>query len=497
MRIFTEEEEAGTVPLPPSYSIDRFLLEDLISSICLTYCKNRRDTVLALIHHIDRLLQLSAPHVTVEVLMGHILQLPSAPNIPIFYGSVLSGLCKQKPTVFPVILNKAVNRLFMRLTSMHPVSINRFALWFGQHLSNWKYEWKWEDWSMALQLPQDSPKVRFIREVLAKCLRLSYYEHVMEVIPRSFHPFLPPQPATNFKYGKKPEAPSSEMTLSSKLNDAISSKTSPSDIVAILDELDQLSPDLTPQELEVRKVEIVMHTLLEFGDKSITHCFQTLFKHRPLLLEIIKSSDSKVMCVKAVAEFFQDKSQWLQLVLNKLLRMKVVDPVDVVSFIFLPEAVGALTRGLLWDMIDSTMQITIGIFEKASQEMKKCQVELARYSDFEVLTVNDEEKRSDLESEVKLHTAKMEEADSSLKDTVILLTKKFLQALSQHFRVCTERNQNPQNQWFICTLAGLQQILLQHRLMIVRYSAELESQVFVEDLHPSFLDIYKRYQHLV
>ena len=37
------------------------------------------------------------------------------------------------------------------------------------------------------------------------------------------------------------------MTLSSKLNDAISSKTSPSDIVAILDELDQLSPDLTPQ----------------------------------------------------------------------------------------------------------------------------------------------------------------------------------------------------------------------------------------------------------
>ena len=61
--------QAGTVPLPPSYSIDRFLLEDLISSICLTYCKNRRDTVLALIHHIDRLLQLSAPHVTVEVLV--------------------------------------------------------------------------------------------------------------------------------------------------------------------------------------------------------------------------------------------------------------------------------------------------------------------------------------------------------------------------------------------------------------------------------------------
>ena len=37
-------------------------------------------------------------------------------------------------------------------------------------------------------------------------------------------------------------------------------------------------------ELEVRKVEIVMHTLLEFGDKSITHCFQTLFKYVYVLL---------------------------------------------------------------------------------------------------------------------------------------------------------------------------------------------------------------------
>ena len=47
----------------------------------------------------------------------------------------------------------------------------RFAQWFAHHLSNWKFEWEWDKWSSVLQAAQDHPKVRFIREVLAKCLR--------------------------------------------------------------------------------------------------------------------------------------------------------------------------------------------------------------------------------------------------------------------------------------------------------------------------------------
>ena len=46
-----------------------------------------------------------APPPLPQVLVGHILQLPCAPNIPVFYGAVLNGLCKQKPTVVPVIVS--------------------------------------------------------------------------------------------------------------------------------------------------------------------------------------------------------------------------------------------------------------------------------------------------------------------------------------------------------------------------------------------------------
>ena len=55
---------------------------------------------------------------------------------------------------------------------------DRLAQWFGYHLGNWKFEWEWNLWSMVLQLAQDHPKVRFIREVLAKCLRYKYlFQH--------------------------------------------------------------------------------------------------------------------------------------------------------------------------------------------------------------------------------------------------------------------------------------------------------------------------------
>lgn len=79
---------------------------------------------------------------------------------------------------------------------------------------------------------------------------------------------------------------------------------------------------------------------------GVTHHGGTFpyFRYRPLLLELVQSDGAKVVCVKAVAEYFQLKPLWLQLVLSKLIRMQVIDPTSVISFVFLPEAVDVLTR---------------------------------------------------------------------------------------------------------------------------------------------------------
>ena len=53
--------------IPPSTSIERYLMEDLISNICLTYSASRKDTVVTLVQQMDRVQQFSLPHITVEV----------------------------------------------------------------------------------------------------------------------------------------------------------------------------------------------------------------------------------------------------------------------------------------------------------------------------------------------------------------------------------------------------------------------------------------------
>ena len=46
----------------------------------------------------------------------------------------------------------------------------------------------------------EGPKPKFIKEVLLKCLRLSYHQRVKDVVPESFHSLVPELTEPFFKY---------------------------------------------------------------------------------------------------------------------------------------------------------------------------------------------------------------------------------------------------------------------------------------------------------
>lgn len=93
-----------------------------------------------------------------------------------------------------------MNVLYGHLDRMDVACIQRFAEWFALHLSNFDFKWEWADWENAAEAVATPQQGVFVREVLAHCIRLSYYEKIAKLIPDSMKTLLPLDPTPNFKY---------------------------------------------------------------------------------------------------------------------------------------------------------------------------------------------------------------------------------------------------------------------------------------------------------
>lgn len=139
----------------------------------------------------------------VEVIFGELFRLPTPEYLEICYGSILIELCRKSPAVIPQVLAQTTELLFERIDTMHPACIDRFANWFSYHLSNFQFRWTWDDWSRALELDFDHPKPKFIGEVFLKCMRLSYQERLVELVPKSFEKLIPPPTEPIYKFADR------------------------------------------------------------------------------------------------------------------------------------------------------------------------------------------------------------------------------------------------------------------------------------------------------
>ena len=95
---------------------------------------------------------LSLESLIVQTLLQTMCALPRSPLSLLYYGSVITELCKSSPNTVAPPVGRAVRKIFTMLggEGLDEEIGRRVEEWFAIHLSNFGYQWMWKEWCVQL-----------------------------------------------------------------------------------------------------------------------------------------------------------------------------------------------------------------------------------------------------------------------------------------------------------------------------------------------------------
>ncbi|CAF3672291.1 unnamed protein product [Rotaria sordida] len=386
-RMFDYTDVPEQFVLPGAHAIERYLIEEEISNIIHTYHTERKDCAIQLTQ-IRPKNKIPLNYMIVEVIFGLLFKLPRPQHLELFYGSLLLELCKLQPSTLPPVLVQAVDMLFERLNTMKTSCIERFVKWFSYHLSNFQFTWAWQDWINCLDENSESPKIKFIRETLQRCMRLSFHQRIIEFVPEQFYKLVPNKPSPIFKF-EEIDPPIFGSEYAQLLTKKIKERAAAEDILRTLNTvpnptkddtsatttatssssssiINQTTNDLTYNMVQI---DLFVSSLLWIGSKSFTHSFASLAKYHQLFKILIETEEQQIQVLKSMYEVWPNHQQMMVVLVDKLVKTQIVECSAVANWIFSSELGSELTNFYVWEILSSTI-------EKMNRQVEKYHNEL-------------------------------------------------------------------------------------------------------------------------
>lgn len=500
-RMFDPTDAPDGPPMPGPLSIERYLVEDQISSLISTYYRDRKDCAAQLLNYHAKK-QIPLNYVIVEVMFGQLFHLPQSPQIHVFYMALFLELCKLQPGSLPQVLAQASEMLYERLEHMNLHSSDRFVNWFAHHLSNFQFRWSWEEWTDCLNVDVDLPKPKFVIEVLAKCLRLSYHQRIVESVPETFAPLVPNPPEPIYKYGEEGAESLPGYAIAQTLCDLIKKKGSIEVVLEVLK--DAPNPkDVDGMEDETSfnalKIDVFVQVLLHLGSKSFSHSFSALAKFLPVLKELAVNEESQIYILRVIKDLWRNHSQRIAVLVDKLLRTRVISCPAVANWLFSSFMSSSFTRMFVWEILHSTINTMNKHVKGCETELEEARQSAKRPDDVDM--ESDEEDRYDItkaasESKIEQLQEKLEGAQSEEKKLFLIIFQRFVMVLGEHMVSCENKGEEFRTPWFIHAIQRLQQIFLVHYHQVVKYTTTLENLVFTSDTDPTILEVFTAFRSL-
>lgn len=121
--------------------------------------------------------------IAVESILTMIFQLPRSLHHEIYYYTVLIACCRESPESIAPVFGRAIRYFYNHLETLDYELKIRFLDWMTIQISNFDYSWKWDEWvddSVRLRNLKHHPKRNFIKNLIAKEIRLSNKNRIKE-----------------------------------------------------------------------------------------------------------------------------------------------------------------------------------------------------------------------------------------------------------------------------------------------------------------------------
>ncbi|XP_062857290.1 nuclear cap-binding protein subunit 1 isoform X3 [Trichomycterus rosablanca] len=502
-RIFDYTDAPEGPVMPGSHSVERFVIEENLHCIIKSHWKERKTCAAQLLSYPGKS-KIPLNYHIVEVIFGELFQLPAPPHIDVMYTALLIELCKLQPGSLPQVLAQATEMMYMRLDTMNTTCADRLINWFSHHLSNFQFRWSWDDWSDCLTLDFEKPKPKFVKEVLEKCMRLSYHQRIVDIVPPSFSALIPAEPLFQYKYIDENNAVSLPgFAVSISVGNAIKSRATNDEILAVLKEVPNPNKDDDDDEgdsFNPLKIDVFLQTLLHLAAKSFSHSFSALAKFHEVLKTLTESDEGKLHILRVVYEAWKNHPQMISVLVDKMIRTQIVDCAAVANWIFSQDMAHDFTRLYVWEILHSTIRKMNKHVQKIQKELEEAKDKLEKQQhkkkdsgDEEDMERNSEDEDGQLEEQIERLQEKVESAQSEQKNLFLVIFQRFIMMLTEHLVRCETSSMDINTYWYKNCVERLQQIFLMHHVIIQQYMGTLENLLFTAELDHHILAVYQQF----
>lgn len=297
--------------------------------------------------------QWSLEDVLVETVLSTALQLPNAPHKELYYSSLLREIVSAAPQQVAPSLGRTMRRFHAAFGAARVDGevIRRIADWFSVHLSNFNFTWAWPEWIGDAERAWPQAQRAFIRRLVELEVRLAYYDRIRDTLPvELLDVVMPPdEPAPEFTYAR---ADNPYHAQAMQLYNSVKAKATVPVVEADLHSFEQsiIAPDALPTDdatsrglvgsaddaaLVVR--DVAMQALLNAGSRSFSHLLNVMERYNDLLRQLSTTPSARIALLDSTVRFWARSPQWVLIVIDKLLQYRIVEPADVIEFVFSPQ----------------------------------------------------------------------------------------------------------------------------------------------------------------